>query len=177
MSNSIKTKDVSVFTRFLWFVAGADIEILSLCPLDYKKYEAIGMTILMTSLVGFAAGSSAAWYFSEDLLWTVGFGLFWALLIFSIDRSLVVTLKKNPYKKSFYILPLAFRGLLAMLVAGVMSIPLELLVFNGFIQNDIENYKSDLLKQQHQDSFDAQQAAIYGSKSKSFVFKDKQHEI
>ena len=125
------------------------------------------MTILMTSLVGFAAGSSAAWYFTEDALWTLVFGLFWSLLIFSIDRSLVVTLKKDPYKKSYYVLPLVFRGFLAILVAGIMSIPLELLVFNGFIQNDIENYKSDLLKQQHQDSFDAQQAAEYDSKSKS----------
>ncbi len=141
--------------------------MLSLCPLDYKKYEAIGMTILMTSLVGFAAGSSAAWYFTEDALWTLVFGLFWSLLIFSIDRSLVVTLKKDPYKKSYYVLPLVFRGFLAILVAGIMSIPLELLVFNGFIQNDIENYQSDLLKQQHQDSFDAQQAAEYDSKSKS----------
>lgn len=167
MSNSNTTREVSYFTRFLWFVAGADIEMLSLCPLDYKKYEAIGMTILMTSLVGFAAGSSAAWYFTEDALWTLVFGLFWSLLIFSIDRSLVVTLKKNPYKKSYYVLPLVFRGFLAILVAGIMSIPLELLVFNGFIQNDIENYKSDLLKQQHQDSFDAQQAAEYDSKSKS----------
>lgn len=167
MSNSNTTREVSYFTRFLWFVAGADIEMLSLCPLDYKKYEAIGMTILMTSLVGFAAGSSAAWYFTEDALWTLVFGLFWSLLIFSIDRSLVVTLKKDPYKKSYYVLPLVFRGFLAILVAGIMSIPLELLVFNGFIQNDIENYKSDLLKQQHQDSFDAQQAAEYDSKSKS----------
>ena len=167
MSNSNTTREVSYFTRFLWFVAGADIEMLSLCPLDYKKYEAIGMTILMTSLVGFAAGSSAAWYFTEDALWTFVFGLFWSLLIFSIDRSLVVTLKKDPYKKSYYVLPLVFRGFLAILVAGIMSIPLELLVFNGFIQNDIENYKSDLLKQQHQDSFDAQQAAEYDSKSKS----------
>ena len=167
MSNSNTTREVSCFTRFLWFVAGADIEMLSLCPLDYKKYEAIGMTILMTSLVGFAAGSSAAWYFTEDTLWTLAFGLFWSLLIFSIDRSLVVTLKKDPYKKSYYVLPLVFRGFLAILVAGIMSIPLELLVFNGFIQNDIENYKSDLLKQQHQDSFDAQQAAEYDSKSKS----------
>jgi hypothetical protein len=167
MSNSNTTREVSCFTRFLWFVAGADIEMLSLCPLDYKKYEAIGMTILMTSLVGFAAGSSAAWYFTEDALWTLAFGLFWSLLIFSIDRSLVVTLKKDPYKKSYYVLPLVFRGFLAILVAGIMSIPLELLVFNGFIQNDIENYKSDLLKQQHQDSFDAQQAAEYDSKSKS----------
>ena len=141
--------------------------MLSLCPLDYKKYEAIGMTILMTSLVGFAAGSSAAWYFTEDTLWTLAFGLFWSLLIFSIDRSLVVTLKKDPYKKSYYVLPLVFRGFLAILVAGIMSIPLELLVFNGFIQNDIENYKSDLLKQQHKDSFDAQQSAEYHSKSKS----------
>ena len=167
MSNSNTTREVSCFTRFLWFVAGADIEMLSLCPLDYKKYEAIGMTILMTSLVGFAAGSSAAWYFTEDALWTLVFGLFWSLLIFSLDRSLVVTLKKDPYKKSYYVLPLVFRGFLAILVAGIMSIPLELLVFNGFIQNDIENYKSDLLKQQHQDSFDAQQAAEYDSKSKS----------
>ena len=167
MSNSNTTRDVSCFTRFLWFVAGADIEMLSLCPPDYKKYEAIGMTILMTSLVGFAAGSSAAWYFTEDALWTLVFGLFWSLLIFSIDRSLVLTLKKDPYKKSYYVLPLVFRGFLAILVAGIMSIPLELLVFNGFIQNDIENYKSDLLKQQHQDSFDAQQAAEYDSKSKS----------
>ena len=167
MSNSKTTRKVSYFTRFLWFVAGADIEMLSLCPLDYKKYEAIGMTILMTSLVGFAAGSSAAWYFTEDALWTLVFGLFWSLLIFSIDRSLVVTLKKDPYKKSYYVLPLVFRGFLAILVAGIMSIPLELLVFNGFIQNDIENYKSDLLKQQHKDSFDAQQAAEYDSKSKS----------
>lgn len=167
MSNSKTTREVSYFTRFLWFVAGADIEMLSLCPLDYKKYEAIGMTILMTSLVGFAAGSSAAWYFTEDALWTLVFGLFWSLLIFSIDRSLVVTLKKDPYKKSYYVLPLVFRGFLAILVAGIMSIPLELLVFNGFIQNDIENYKSDLLKQQHQDSFDAQQAAEYDSKSES----------
>ena len=167
MSNSNTTREVSCFTRFLWFVAGADIEMLSLCTLDYKKYEAIGMTILMTSLVGFAAGSSAAWYFTEDALWTLVFGMFWSLLIFSIDRSLVVTLKKDPYKKSYYVLPLVFRGFLAILVAGIMSIPLELLVFNGFIQNDIENYKSDLLKQQHQDSFDAQQAAEYDSKSKS----------
>ena len=167
MSNSNTTREVSCFTRFLWFVAGADIEMLSLCPLDYKKYEAIGMTILMTSLVGFAAGSSAAWYFTEDALWTLVFGLFWSLLIFSIDRSLVVTLKKDPYKKSYYVLPLVFRGFLAILVAGIMSIPLELLVFNGFIQNDIENYKSAWLKQQHQDSFDAQQAAEYDSKSKS----------
>ena len=167
MSISKTTREVSYLTRFLWFIAGADIEMLSLCPLDYKKYEAIGMTILMTALVGFAAGSSAAWYFTEDALWTLVFGLFWSLLIFSIDRSLVVTLKKDPYKKSYYVLPLVFRGFLAILVAGIMSIPLELLVFNGFIQNDIENYKSDLLKQQHQDSFDAQQAAEYDSKSKS----------
>ena len=167
MSNSNTTREVSCFTRFLWFVAGADVEMLSLCPLDYKKYEAIGMTILMTSLVGFAAGSSAAWYFTEDALWTLVFGMFWSLLIFSIDRSLVLTLKKDPYKKSYYVLPLVFRGFLAILVAGIMSIPLELLVFNGFIQNDIENYKSDLLKQQHKDSFDAQQSAEYHSKSKS----------
>ena len=167
MSISKTTREVSYLTRFLWFIAGADIEMLSLCPLDYKKYEAIGMTILMTALVGFAAGSSAAWYFTEDALWTLVFGLFWSLLIFSIDRSLVVTLKKDPYKKSYYVLPIVFRGFLAILVAGIMSIPLELLVFNGFIQNDIENYKSDLLKQQHKDSFDAQQSAEYHSKSKS----------
>lgn len=166
MSKLNTSKKVNVLTRFLWFVAGAETETLELCPHDHRKFEAIGMTILMTSLAGFAAGASAAWYFTENSLWSIAFGVFWAMLIFSIDRSLVVTFKKDPYKHSYYVLPLLFRGVLAFLVAGIMSIPLELLVFNGFIQNDIENYKSDLLKQQNEDSFDAQQAAIFEGKSK-----------
>lgn len=169
MNNSKASKNVGVFNRFLWFVAGVDIETLAMCPFDHKKYEAIGMTILMTSLVGFASGSSAAWYFTADGLWTLIFGVFWSILIFSIDRSLVVTLKKDPYKNNIhsYIVPLISRGVMAVLVAGIMSIPLELLVFNGFIQNDLESYKSDLKRQQHDDSFDIQQASEYATQSQA----------
>jgi hypothetical protein len=61
--------------------------------------------------------------------------LLWALLVFSIDRAMVVTMKKDPTIKTqpFWI-PLISRGLLALLIAFVISIPLELLIFRDQIE-------------------------------------------
>lgn len=165
MNNPTKTNKPKYFSRFLWYVAGADTETLSKCPLDFKKYEAIGMTILMTSIVAFASGASAAWFFSNHIWWTLLFGIFWSILVFSIDRSLVVTLKKEPDKKSNFIIPLASRSILAILVAGIMSIPLELIVFQGFIEKETENYKSEILRNQQDGSFETHQAKQFDAKS------------
>lgn len=129
------------FQRFLWSVAGAELDILEKCRTDYKKYSAIGATILMTAFIAFCAGTSAAWYFTQrgnatsgSLGWAMLFGLIWALLIFCIDRSLVITLKKDPLvKKQKFWIPLLSRSVLACIIAFMVSIPLELVVFEDFI--------------------------------------------
>lgn len=129
------------FQRFLWTVAGAEIDILEKCKTDHKKFAAIGATILMTAFIAFCAGTSAAWYFTQsgdeisgNLGWALLFGFIWALLIFCIDRSLVITLKKDPSaKKQKFWIPLLSRSALACIIAFMVSIPLELVIFEDFI--------------------------------------------
>lgn len=131
----------SRFQRFLWTVAGAELDILEKCRTDHKKFAAIGATILMTAFIAFCAGTSAAWYFTQSgdessgsLGWAMLFGLIWALLIFCIDRSLVITLKKDPsVKKQKFWVPLLSRSALACIIAFMVSIPLELVIFEDFI--------------------------------------------
>lgn len=130
------------FQRMLWNIAGAEIPILEKCRTDHKRFGAVGATIAMTSFIAFLSGTSAAWYFTQrgsdtsgNIGWAMAFGVVWATLIFCIDRSLVITLKKNPERKSkfWWAVPLVSRAMLAGIIAFMVSIPLELVVFEDFI--------------------------------------------
>lgn len=145
----------SRFQRYLWTVAGAELDILEKCRTDHKKFAAIGATILMTAFIAFCAGTSAAWYFTQSgdetsgsLAWAMLFGLIWALLIFCIDRSLVITLKKDPsVKKQKFWVPLLSRSALACIIAFMVSIPLELLIFEDFIKEQKFFFKESSAKE------------------------------
>lgn len=132
----------NTFQRILWTIAGAEIPILEKCRTDHKKFGAMGATIAMTSFIAFLSGTSAAWFFTQSgtetsgkIGWAMAFGIVWATLIFCIDRSLVITMKKNPEQtsKSWWVIPFVSRALLALIIAFMVSIPLELVVFEDFI--------------------------------------------
>jgi len=129
---------------FFWLLSGAEISILKDCPTDYNRQAGIGFTIFMTTLLAFFSGSYAGYYFGESYLSAIVFGTIWASLIFSIDRSMVVTLKKDPTKEKQNFWP-AFlsRGVLALLIAFIISIPLELLIFKENIDLHMDKYKLD----------------------------------
>lgn len=161
MSTQANSKDISRFTRTLWWIAGASPEILEKYPSEYAKFSAIGMTISMTCVVAFVSGMAAAWYFSSSVLASIAFGFFWALLIFCIDRALVVTMKKSIHSKTFkekliealkIIVP---RAVLAVLVALLMSIPLELIVFEDIINEELPNYESKKQEDSSKIGYDA----------------------
>ena len=91
------------FQKVLWTISGAEITILESekCRTDHKRFGAIGATIAITTFIAFLSGTSAAWYFTQrgtdttgHMGWAIAFGFVWATLIFCIDRSLVITLKK-----------------------------------------------------------------------------------
>jgi hypothetical protein len=129
---------------FFWLLSGAEIHILKDCPTDYNRQASIGFTIFMTTLLAFFSGSYAGYYFGESLLSAFIFGAIWASLIFSIDRSMVVTLKKDPTKeKQNFWLAFLSRGVLAILIAFIISIPLELLIFEENIELHMDKYKLD----------------------------------
>lgn len=136
--------------HILWWVAGADRDKMEKCPSDQKRMGAIGMVILMTSFVAFVAGTAAAMFFTQKgdatsgkLGWSIAFGVLWMLIIFVIDRSLVVTMKKDPTRKNQFAVvigPFLFRMVLASIIALMISIPLELFIFEGFIKVQEMNY-------------------------------------
>lgn len=141
--------------HIFWWVAGADRDRLEKCPSDQKRMGAIGMVILTTSFVAFVAGTAAAMFFTQKgdadsgkLGWSLAFGVLWMIIIFMIDRSLVVTMKKNPTRKHPNLAltgPFLFRMVLAAIIALMISIPLELFIFKDFIDNNRTDY--DLLEQ------------------------------
>lgn len=136
------------FQKFLWNVAGAETPILEKCQTDHKKFSAIGATIFMTAFIALCAGTSAAWFFTQKgdedggaLGWSFAFGLVWATLIICIDRSLVITLKKKEDRKWYWwAIPFFSRAALAIVVALMVSIPLELVIFEDYIRGNEENF-------------------------------------
>lgn len=137
-------KKYSKIQYFFWLLSGCEISILKDCPTDYNRQAGIGFTIFMTTLLAFFSGSYAGYYFGESYLTSFVFGLIWAALIFSIDRSMVVTMKKDPTKEdqNFWI-PFLSRAVLAILIAFIISIPLELLIFKDSIDIHKNKFKQD----------------------------------
>lgn len=131
------------FTQLLWRIAGADVDIIKQCKTSQKQYANVGAVILMTAGVAFCAGSFAAYFFScnkqnpdGNILVALAFGVLWSMLIFCIDRALVVTLqKKKERSKLWWVAPFLLRLILAALIATMISIPLELYIFKDYISS------------------------------------------
>ncbi len=129
---------------YFWLLSGCEINILKDCPTDYNRQAGIGFTIFMTTVLAFFSGSYAGWYFGESYVTAIIFGLLWSTLIFSIDRSMVVTLKKDPtLKEQKFWAPLISRGIMALLIAFIISIPLELLIFKDSIDIHKSEFKQN----------------------------------
>ena len=126
-------------TQYLmWLIGGSEISILKNCPADYNRHATIGFTLLMTCLFAAVAGGYAGYFFSESIGASTVVALIWGLLVYSIDRSMVVSLKKNPEKKQNYWPQLIVRAILGFLIAFFISIPLELLIFKESIDMQVQ---------------------------------------
>lgn len=144
----MKENNYSRIQYLLWLISGSEISILKNCPTDYNRHAGIGFTILMTTVFGMFAGGYAGYYFSQSVLGAICFGLLWGLLIFSIDRTMVVSLKKRPDTKwQQFAGQIFFRAILAALIAFIISIPLELLIFRDNIDAGKEFYQQSQLLQ------------------------------
>jgi hypothetical protein len=136
---------------FLWLVAGSEISVLKKCPNDYNRHANIGLMIIITSLfAGMTAFIAGSTFEKENTTGVVIFAFVWAFLIFSLDRSMVNSIKKDPTQaeKSIwgYFAP---RLVLAIILSFFMSIPIEHIVFSEKISFQMnENNKDNWLKRQ-----------------------------
>jgi hypothetical protein len=129
-------KPYSWLQKVFWLIAGSEISALKKCPNDYNRHANIGLMILITSLfaalTAFIAGSTFA---EGNYLGISIFAVVWGMVIFSLDRSMVNSIKKKPGEdKKFnwgYFWP---RLVLACILSFFMSIPLDHVVFKERIE-------------------------------------------
>ena len=129
--------------RFFWFCSGADMAILRTwdCSTEHNTYAGIGATIVLTAVLASLSGGYALWTVFQSAPSAITFGLLWGLLIFNLDRYIVMSLHKS--RGGFgalcrQVATASPRLLLALLIASVITVPLELKIFEREILDQLE---------------------------------------
>ncbi len=132
-------------TKFLWWCAGADAEILKYSSYsDHVKYEGIGGVVLAT---GFMAALSMGFAMHTIFgVWaiTISIATAWALIVFNLDRFIVSSTGKGDGDSSISgkeFLNALPRLLMAVLLGLTISAPLETQIFSVEIKRSLEDTK------------------------------------
>ncbi len=130
--------------RFFIFCSGADIDILQDCSSgENTKYAGIGATVFFTAVMATIAGSFALYTVFDNYFASIFFGIVWGLLIFNLDRFIVSTIKK---RDSFFdeLIQASPRIILALIIAIVISKPLEMKIFEKEINQVLLTEKNEM---------------------------------
>lgn len=127
--------------------SGADLDLINSCSSgEQNKYVGIGATVFFTAVMATIAASYALFTVFDNPYIAIFFGVIWGLLIFNLDRFIVSTIKKNDSKwKEF--LQATPRIVLAIIIAVVISKPLELKIFEKEINQVLLTQKNELTLQ------------------------------
>lgn len=140
---------VGWFKKFMWWCAGADRDLLTMCPGDHSKYVGVGTVIFFTALMAWFSSFIAIQLVFDPVdisgfkipLPAICFSTFWAAMIFFLDRFITNTMysdgKVTISKEEFFSgLP---RITIAIFLGIIISAPLELKIFNDAIEAKIEH--------------------------------------
>ncbi|WP_394747447.1 DUF4407 domain-containing protein [Spongiimicrobium salis] len=130
--------------RFFILCSGADSNILATCSNgEQNKYAGIGATVFFTAVMAFIASAYALYTVFDNVYTAIFFGLIWGLLIFNLDRFIVSTIKKQD---SFWkeLLQATPRIILAVIIAIVISKPLEMKIFEKEINQVLLEQKNEM---------------------------------
>ena len=129
--------------QFFWFCSGADLSILRTwdCSTEHNTYAGIGATIFLTAILASLSGGYALWTVFQSSPYAISFGLLWGGLIFNLDRYIVMSIHTR--RGGFgalcrQIATASPRLLLACLLASVITVPLELKIFEREIIDQID---------------------------------------
>jgi len=143
---------------FIVFCAGAERDIIEDCRTEWQKYTSLGATVLFTGLLAWVSCGYALYSVFQSFHAAMIFGFLWGLVIFNLDRFIIVTLKKlddKPFEKYgpfsgifristefFCALP---RIVLALIIAITIAKPLEVKIFEDRLRDAIVQSKHDAI--------------------------------
>lgn len=164
------------FKNMMWWCAGADRDLLYVCPADHSKYVGIGTVILFTAIMAALSGGYAINMIAtnNDGLspWCL-LGIVWGAMIFFLDRFITNTMYSDGKVTISWLefrcaLP---RIIISIFIGIVIATPLELKIFHDSITNKIGIQKNEeekdyvekkliLLKQDYQAKIDRCSAMV-----------------
>jgi len=130
--------------RFFITCSGVDKDLVYSCSNgEQNKYAGIGATVFFTALMAWIAASYALYTVFDNAYTATFFGLVWGFLIFNLDRFIVSTIRKRD-KIGQEFLQATPRIILAMIIAIVISKPLEIKIFQKEIDTVLLKEKNIL---------------------------------
>lgn len=123
-------------SRFLWWLATVDANVLKDCGAEKERYRIIGISVLVTWIFATLAwGYFFSTVISDDIYITL-LALFFGFAILAIDRNLIAAMSRSGQRNSW--LPVVFRISLAVTIGMFLSQPIILLLFKKDIDTQIE---------------------------------------
>lgn len=134
-------------SKFFLMCSGSNLAILKRTPTEINKHIGIGAAIFFTGLFAALAGSYAMYTVFDSYFLALVIGLIWGLMIFNLDRYIVSTFKmrRTFFGNLYGALP---RIVLAVIIAIVISKPLELRIFDSEIKAELALMQQENIKEQ-----------------------------
>ncbi|HMK06799.1 MAG TPA: DUF4407 domain-containing protein, partial [Flavobacterium sp.] len=130
--------------QFFLLCSGADKDLLKGCSEgEQTKFVGIGATVFFTAVMAFIASSYALFTVFDNIYPAIAFGVVWGLLIFNLDRFIVSTIRKRDRFGSEF-LQATPRIILAVIIAIVISKPLEIKIFEKEINTVLLKEKNEM---------------------------------
>ena len=148
----------SKISKFLWFCAGADLQLLKHCPQSERiKEEGIGGVVLATGVLAFISSSYAFYIVFRDpnisglitSMMSIAFGFVWALIIFNLDRFIVSSTghgdgtEKITWEEFTGAIP---RLIMALIIGFTLSKPLEIRIMKSELEAIYQQKKDEYIQ-------------------------------
>lgn len=136
--------ELSAITKILLFSSGATYDLIRKCPrFEVNKYASIGLTVLFTAFLSVLSS-----YFAFILIFNSNYicmplAILWGCIIFNLDRYIVSSMRMNDGKWNEFLKAIP-RLLIAVMIAMIISKPLEIKLFSTEIENYLEKEKIKL---------------------------------
>ena len=141
---------MQVISRFLVFCSGVHASLLKKAPTETQKYMGIGGTVLFTGILAALSAGYALFTIFQSLVPAVFFGLLWGLMIFNLDRFIVSSMRKRGKAWAEWKMAIP-RLVFAVLLAVVISKPLELKIFEREINRKLDEKKTAFIAKSKED--------------------------
>lgn len=146
-----------LISNIICWCGGANLAILAQCPEERIKFESLGTGVIVTALLSGLAMTFALFsLFTEDFKHKNevlgGVILFWIIIIFSIDWSLIKTMHKkkemSPMDWVKYIAGVVFRFMVAGAISFTVAKPMEVKIFQSRLEPEVQLNRSDVFREQ-----------------------------